>query len=94
MIVSFEKELKGLSNRVNVLEESVNKVKPVTHAVNLSGVPKVPIEKDKNADDDVDLFESESEEDEAAVQIRQKRLADYEAKKSKSIKMYFISHCL
>jgi len=82
IISSFEQQLSAVLVRVQKLEEISNSGKP-THAMNLKDIPRVE-SKDQGDDDDVDLFGSESEEeDEAAVEVRQKRLAAYEAKKSK-----------
>jgi len=80
IICSFEQQLNAVLDRVQKLEELSNIAKS-THAVNLKDVPKV--ESKDQGDDDVDLFGSDSEEDEAALEVRQKRLADYAAKKSK-----------
>lgn len=53
-------------------------------------IPKLDT-KTVEEDEDVDLFGSESEDDEEADKIREERLAAYNAKKSKSIniKIFF-----
>lgn len=78
IVMSFQERLNTVVERVKKLEE-LNLV-PVTHAINMSEVKHAPKEE---VEDEVDLFGSDSDEDEAANEIRQKRLADYESRKSK-----------
>uniref|UniRef100_A0A2M4BWW5 Putative elongation factor 1 beta/delta chain n=1 Tax=Anopheles marajoara TaxID=58244 RepID=A0A2M4BWW5_9DIPT len=88
----------GLNNLVIDLHERVKslesgKVAPAAKPVAAAAAPKsapaaAPAKKaaanDDDDDDDVDLFGSEDEdEDDAAAQLREKRLAEYAAKKSK-----------
>ncbi|XP_056645687.1 probable elongation factor 1-beta [Diorhabda sublineata] len=78
------KLLKSLDARVVSLEKSNNQDKTV-NAINVASVHKQTqkhADEEEN-DDDVDLFGSESEDDEAAAQVREERLKAYEAKKSK-----------
>lgn len=70
--------------------EEISNASKTTHPVSLNNVATVTTTTKDQDDDDVDLFGSDSEEDEEALKVRQKRLADYEAKKSKSIAFYFI----
>jgi len=77
----LENQVKQLKDRVTKLELAVGGGKAVTVApVKSSGDSKPPAKADD--DDDVDLFGSD-EEDEGAAQVREQRLADYAAKKSK-----------
>lgn len=46
-------------------------------------------EKEEEGDDDFDPFKSDEEDDAEAERIKQERLAAYEAKKSKSIALFF-----
>lgn len=83
-------ELKKLQlqseNRIKSLEERLG---GVTLSAKPSAAPAAaaktqPPAKGNDDDDDVDLFGSDSEEeDEAAAKIREQRLAEYAAKKSK-----------
>lgn len=70
-----------MEKRVEDLEAG-GKQETCTKPVNIKNVKDVKPKDDE--DDDVDLFGSESEEDEAADKLREERLAAYEAKKSKS----------
>jgi len=80
----LKKQLEDLQNQVKQLTDRVVKLES---AVNPGSVP--PTQKaagDSNkqdADDDVDLFGSEDEEDAEAAKVREQRLAEYAAKKSK-----------
>uniref|UniRef100_A0A182Q2L1 Elongation factor 1-delta n=1 Tax=Anopheles farauti TaxID=69004 RepID=A0A182Q2L1_9DIPT len=77
-----------LHERVRSLESGAGKpaaAKPVTAApaAKPAAPAKKQVEEDED-DDDVDLFGSEDEdEDKAAAELREKRLAEYAAKKSK-----------
>uniref|UniRef100_A0A2M3Z0G7 Putative elongation factor 1-beta n=1 Tax=Anopheles braziliensis TaxID=58242 RepID=A0A2M3Z0G7_9DIPT len=88
----------GLNNLVVDLQERVKslesgKVAPVAKpaaaaaakpAPAVAPAKKAAANDDEDDDDDVDLFGSEDEdEDDAAAQLREKRLAEYAAKKSK-----------
>lgn len=98
-IVALEKENATLHSLVDELKklqlQSENRIKSLEDrlaGVNLGGkaaaapaaAAKAPA-KDDDDDDDVDLFgsDSEDEEDSAAAKIREQRLAEYAAKKSK-----------
>ncbi|KAJ8923697.1 hypothetical protein NQ315_010278 [Exocentrus adspersus] len=86
-IVEFEKsineilsQLRSLDTRISTIERNLNQSKPV-HEINLAAAPK---QDEEDEDDGVDLFASDSEEEnEAAAKIREERLAAYAAKKSK-----------
>ncbi|KAF2884970.1 hypothetical protein ILUMI_21191 [Ignelater luminosus] len=86
ILTSFEQRLNEVVVRVQKLEEVSNASK-TTHPVSLNNVtPVTTTTKDQDDEDDVDdvdLFGSDSEEDEEALKVRQKRLADYEQRKSK-----------
>lgn len=98
-IVALEKENATLHSLVSELKklqlQSENRIKSLEDrlaGVSLGGKPaaasapaaKAPAKDDDDDDDDVDLFGSESEEeDDAAAKIREQRLAEYAAKKSK-----------
>jgi len=75
----LENQVKQLKDRVSKLELAVGGGKVVA-PVKSSGDSKPPAKADD--DDDVDLFGSD-EEDEDAAKVREQRLADYAAKKSK-----------
>jgi elongation factor 1-delta len=76
----LENQVKQLKDRVTKLELAVGSGKGVVAPVKSSGDSKPPAKADD--DDDVDLFGSD-EEDEDAAKVREQRLADYAAKKSK-----------
>uniref|UniRef100_A0A182JPJ8 Elongation factor 1-delta n=1 Tax=Anopheles christyi TaxID=43041 RepID=A0A182JPJ8_9DIPT len=81
----------GLNNLVIDLHERVRSLesgsgKPAAPAKPAASKPAAPAKKAEaeDDDDDVDLFGSEDEdEDKAAAELREKRLAEYAAKKSK-----------
>lgn len=97
-ITAVEKENASLHQVVNELKklqlQSENRIKALEERLagaNISTTGKAPAasaaapaKKAADNDDDVDLFGSESEEeDDAAAKIREQRLAEYAAKKSK-----------
>lgn len=95
-IVALEKENATLHQVVDELKklqlQSENRIKSLEErlsGVSLGGAaaksqPPAKAKADDDDDDDVDLFGSESEEeDEQAAKIREQRLAEYAAKKSK-----------
>lgn len=94
-ISSLEKENAALRQLVQELKtmqlQSNDRIKSLENrlgAVNLSSAAAPakpqPAATNDNDDDDVDFFGSDSEEeDDAAAQLREKRLAEYAAKKSK-----------
>uniref|UniRef100_A0A182PD75 Elongation factor 1-delta n=1 Tax=Anopheles epiroticus TaxID=199890 RepID=A0A182PD75_9DIPT len=74
-----------LHERVRTLESGSGKpaAKPAA-APKTAAAPAKKVEAEDDDDDDVDLFGSEDEdEDKAAAELREKRLAEYAAKKSK-----------
>ncbi|XP_035899308.1 probable elongation factor 1-delta isoform X2 [Anopheles stephensi] len=82
----------GLNNLVIDLHERVRTLesgkpaaaKPAAAAAPKPAAPAKKVEAEDDDDDDVDLFGSEDEdEDKAAAELREKRLAEYAAKKSK-----------
>ncbi|ODM97715.1 Elongation factor 1-beta [Orchesella cincta] len=81
----LKKQLEDLQNQVRQLTDRVTRLEG---AVKVTG-PTAPIKesggnkKAADDDDDVDLFGSEDEEDTEAAKIREQRLAEYAAKKSK-----------
>lgn len=78
--------VKLLEIRVGSIEQALSSSKPV-HEINVQKAPQIEESKNSNDadDDDVDLFASDSdEEDGEAAKIREERLAAYSAKKSKS----------
>jgi len=80
----LKKQLEDLQNQVRQLTDRVTRLEST---VKVPGVP-APAQKAANAkkpedDDDVDLFGSEDEEDAEAEKVREQRLAEYAAKKSK-----------
>lgn len=93
-ISTLEKENASLRQLVEELKtmqlQSVDRIKSLENrlgSVNLSSTTTTAAKsaaKPPADDDDVDLFGSESEEeDDAAAQLREKRLAEYAAKKGK-----------
>jgi len=74
---NLQNQVMQLTDRVSKLEKSVGGSAPAGKA----GGDSQP--KKEEADDDVDLFGSEDEEDADAAKIREQRLAEYAAKKSK-----------
>jgi len=77
----LQNQVKQLTDRVGRLESSV-KVGGGAPVCN-KGAGDAKAKKEKDDDDDVDLFGSEDEEDAEAAEVREKRLAEYAAKKSK-----------
>jgi len=77
-VENLQNQLKQLTDRVAKLEVAAGG-KPQTQ-------PPPPAKADNKKvedDDDVDLFGSDEEEDTGAAELREKRLAEYAAKKSK-----------
>uniref|UniRef100_A0AAG5CQG6 Elongation factor 1-delta n=1 Tax=Anopheles atroparvus TaxID=41427 RepID=A0AAG5CQG6_ANOAO len=73
-----------LHDRVKSLESGSSKPAAAAAAPAKSAAPAKQDDDDEEEDDDVDLFGSEDEgEDKAAAELREKRLAEYAAKKSK-----------
>lgn len=72
----MEKLVISLQERVTALERGGGPAKPAALA-------KAPAPKVEDDDDGVDLFGSDSEDDETANTIKEARLAEYNAKKSK-----------
>ncbi|KAF5281209.1 hypothetical protein FQR65_LT14824 [Abscondita terminalis] len=72
VVMSFQETLNSVVERVKKLGEL--NLQQNTHPINMADVKPAP----KEEDDGVDLFGSDSDEDDAADEIRQKRLADYE----------------
>lgn len=72
--------VKTLAERVSSIEKHINQSKSI-HEIDIAAAPK----QEEEEDDGVDLFASDSEEEnEAVAKIREERLAAYAAKKSKS----------
>ncbi|CAB3369952.1 Hypothetical predicted protein [Cloeon dipterum] len=86
LVEKMQKSQDALEKRLNELEK---KSSSVVSAPKTSAAPAKPAAPQKAApapkddDDDVDLFGSSDEEDESAKQVREQRLAEYAAKKSK-----------
>lgn len=78
----MEKLVISLQERVTVLEKGAS-VKQAAPAVAKSKPPAAPAPKDDDDDDGVDLFASDSDEDEVANSVKEARLAEYNARKSK-----------
>lgn len=86
LVESLKKCCTDTQKRVQTLETRLQSLTISQPAGNKATPPAVKKEeKSKNDDDDdgVDLFGSDSEDDEEANAIREKRLAEYHAKKSK-----------
>jgi elongation factor 1-beta len=66
-------------NHIKSYGDSKNSFPAQKGKLEVTGKVEKPAEKD---DDDIDLFGSDEEEDEAAEKLKQERLAAYEAKKS------------
>ncbi|XP_018322705.1 probable elongation factor 1-delta isoform X2 [Agrilus planipennis] len=86
VISNFESRFNAIESRLigleNTLKQTPSECKLSSNVKPVSIPSKV--ESKKDADDDVDLFGSDSEEEnEEAVKIREERLAAYNAKKSK-----------
>jgi len=85
----LKKEIDDLANQVKQLKDRVAKLEAAAFGggggqAKTAPPPKSGGDAKKPADDDdVDLFGSDDEEDAEAEAVRQKRLADYAAKKSK-----------
>ncbi|KAJ8981475.1 hypothetical protein NQ317_007001 [Molorchus minor] len=85
-VVQFEKtineivsRLTQLDNRISGIEQYIKQSRPV-HEIDVSTAPK----QEDDEDDGVDLFASDSEDDnEAADKIREERLAEYASRKAK-----------
>jgi len=78
----LENQVKQLRDRVGKLEVAVSKGGAFTPAPTATAPVKSGGDAKKEEDDDVDLFGSD-EEDEDAAKIKEQRLAEYAAKKSK-----------
>jgi elongation factor 1-delta len=77
----LETQVKELTQRVTLLEKGSGDAKPSLAASKPAAPPAKKVEEE---DDDVDLFGSDDEEDnEAAAKLKEQRLAEYAAKKSK-----------
>lgn len=76
-----------MDSRIAAIEQSIYQSKPV-QGINVASCPLPKNTEAKSAaddGDDVDLFGSDSEEEnDAAAKVREERLAAYAAKKSKS----------
>jgi len=81
-VEDLQNQVRQLSDRVAKLEVVVN-VKSPAAPVKASGDNKTEKKDAPEDDDDVDLFASDEEEDEEAAKIKEQRLAEYAAKKSK-----------
>jgi len=82
----LKKQLEELQGQVNLLTDRVKRLETNVGGSNApsgGGDSKKPAAPSKDDDDDVDLFGSEDEEDADAAKIREQRLAEYAAKKSK-----------
>ncbi len=82
--ILLKKQLEDLQNQVRQLTDRVTRLES---GVKVSGAP-VPQKGSGDAkktedDDDVDLFGSDGEEDQESAKVREQRLAEYAAKKSK-----------
>lgn len=74
----MKKQISQSEGKIKQLEISLEKLMNNVATVNVS-------EKQDNCEDDVDLFDSDEEEEDAeAKELREKRLAEYAAKKSNS----------
>jgi translation elongation factor EF-1beta len=80
----LKKQLEDLQNQVRQLTDRVTRLES-TVKVSGAPTPSAPQNNAKKAedDDDVDLFGSDDEEDAEAAKVREQRLAEYAAKKSK-----------
>lgn len=84
VVASLASKLESLTKRFDALESQLLKPKAPAAPQTTKAPPK-PAAKGDDDDDDIDLFGSDDEEqDKAAEELRQKRLADYAQKKSKS----------
>ncbi|KAK9723113.1 EF-1 guanine nucleotide exchange domain [Popillia japonica] len=89
-VVEFQKVLSNINDklatfdkRLQTLENSLNKGKlQVSHSIELPASDINKIE-DEDEGEDVDLFDTDSEDDAEAERIREERLAAYNEKKSK-----------
>lgn len=80
----LKKQLENLQNQVRQLTDRVVKLEKSVGGSAPAGKPSGDSHpKKEEAEDDVDLFGSDEEEDAEAVKIREQRLAEYAAKKSK-----------
>uniref|UniRef100_A0A6B2EB09 Putative elongation factor-1 betadelta n=1 Tax=Phlebotomus kandelakii TaxID=1109342 RepID=A0A6B2EB09_9DIPT len=78
VVTGMEKLVVSLQERVSALEMGAP-----AKAVAPAAKAPAPAPKVEDEDDGVDLFASESEEDEAANEVKEARLAEYNARKSK-----------
>ncbi|XP_059615258.1 probable elongation factor 1-delta isoform X1 [Phlebotomus argentipes] len=76
VVSGMEKLMLGLQERVTALEKG-------SPAKAAAAKPQPPAAKPEDDDDGVDLFASDSEEDEEAQNVKEARLAEYNARKSK-----------
>lgn len=83
----LKKSSEATEKRVQALEQRLQGLAIGGSASSAAPVPAAakPASAKNDDDDDMDLFGSDSEEDEAAAKVREQRLADYAAKKSKSM---------
>jgi len=78
----LKKQVEDLQNQVRQLSDRVTKLEQVVKPG--SAPPPKESKKVEDDDDDVDLFGSDNEEEDAeAAKIREQRVAEYSAKKSK-----------
>jgi len=83
--ILLKKQLEDLQNQVRQLTDRVTRLES---GVKVSGAPAPQkgsgdAKKKAEDDDDVDLFGSDDEEDQESAKVREQRLAEYAAKKSK-----------
>ncbi|CAG7786495.1 unnamed protein product [Allacma fusca] len=83
----LKKNIEDLQNQVKQLNERVSKLELAAGGKPVETKPPVVSSGDTNKkvedDDDVDLFGSDDEEDAEAAKVREQRLAEYAAKKTK-----------
>lgn len=84
VLSNINDKLATFDKRLQTLENSLNKGKlQVSHSIELPASDINKIE-DEDEGEDVDLFDTDSEDDAEAERIREERLAAYNEKKSKS----------
>jgi len=82
----LKKQLEDLQNQVRQLTDRVTRLEGAVKVTGPTSAAPIKEKDNKKAaedDDDVDLFGSEDEEDGEAAKVREQRLAEYAAKKSK-----------
>jgi len=83
LVIDLHARVKALESGTKTSATAAKPTQTTAPAVKKASAP-VPADEDEDDDDDVDLFGSEEEdEDKAAAELREKRLAEYAAKKSK-----------